>query len=385
VASIKEKAVDKAEGHVPYRDAVTTLLPYNAGLGAEEIRRLYAPPRIAKLGSNENPYGPSPRVREALLEATSLEHYPDPNCMDLRKDIARTLSVEPDRLIFGNGSEDILAFACRCFVNSGDEVVLSSPTFSVYRDNAIVMGAAIVDVPRKSDLSLDTVATISALTPQTKLLFLCNPNNPTGNAIPAAEFEAICSAAHKDTVIVADEAYYEYARGDDYPESIPMLDRMQKRYLVLRTFSKAYGLAGLRVGYGVASEAAFARHLDLVRSAFNVNRLAQIAARAAWSDQAAVEKVVTATIAERGRVSRALAAMGHEPADSRANFVFFDAKRPAAEMAQLLLRQGVIVKPWGGAFATWVRVSIGSKEDNDQFLAAFENAVDAKVSSGTAA
>ncbi len=207
MASITDKAVDKAEGRVPYRDAVTTLLPYNAGLGAEDIRRLYAPPRIAKLGSNENPYGPSPRVRAALLEAASLEHYPDPNCRDLREDISRTLGVEADRLIFGNGSEDILAFACRCFVNPGDEVVLSSPTFSVYRDNAIVMGATIVDVRRKSDLSLDTAATISALKPQTKLLFLCNPNNPTGNAIPAVEFEAICSAAHKDTVIVADEAY----------------------------------------------------------------------------------------------------------------------------------------------------------------------------------
>ncbi|MFN7190050.1 MAG: aminotransferase class I/II-fold pyridoxal phosphate-dependent enzyme, partial [Rhodospirillales bacterium] len=203
------------------------------------------------------------------------------------------------------------------------------------------------------------------------------PNNPTGNAIPATEFEAICSAAHTDTVIVADEAYYEYARGGDYPESIPMLDGMRKHYLVLRTFSKAYGLAGLRVGYGIASEAAFARHLDLVRSAFNVNRLAQIAARAAWSDQAAVAKVVAFTTAERARVSRALAAMGHEPAASRANFVFFDAKRPAAAMAQALLRHGVIVKPWGGSFATWLRVSIGCKEDNDQFLAAFESAAHA--------
>lgn len=374
---IKERAVDKTERRVPYRDAVTTLVPYNAGLGVEEIHRLYAPPRIAKLGSNENPYGPSPRVRDALLEAAPLEYYPDPNCKDLREDIARTLGIAPDRLIFGNGSEDILAFACRCFINPGDEVVLSSPTFSVYRDNAIVMGAAIVDVPRKPDLSLDTAATISALTPKTKLLFLCNPNNPTGNAIPATEFEAICSAAHTDTVIVADEAYYEYARGGDYPESIPMLDGMRKHYLVLRTFSKAYGLAGLRVGYGIASEAAFARHLDLVRSAFNVNRLAQIAARAAWSDQAAVAKVVAFTTAERARVSRALAAMGHEPAASRANFVFFDAKRPAAAMAQALLRHGVIVKPWGGSFATWLRVSIGCKEDNDQFLAAFESAAHA--------
>ena len=164
-----------------------------------------------------------------------------------------------------------------------------------------------------------------------------------------------------------------------------MLDRMRKRYLVLRTFSKAYGLAGLRVGYGVASEAAFVRHLDLVRSAFNVNRLAQVAARAAWSDQTTVEKVVAARTAERARVSHALAVRGYEPAASRANFVFFNAKRPAVEVAHLLLRQGVIVKPWGGAFSTWLRVSIGSKEDNDQFIAAFENAVGVMVSSGSAA
>ncbi|MBL8655401.1 MAG: histidinol-phosphate transaminase [Alphaproteobacteria bacterium] len=385
MTSITKKADDENGARAPYREAVTTLVPYNAGLGVEEIRRLYAPPRIAKLGSNENPYGPSPRVRAALADAASLEHYPDPNCRDLREDIARSLGVAPDRLIFGNGSEDILAFACRCFINPGDEVVLSSPTFSVYRDNAIVMGATIIDVPRKADLSLDAAATIAALTARTKLLFLCNPNNPTGNAIPAAEFEAICAAAHADTVIVADEAYYEYARGGDYPESIPMLDRMGKRYLALRTFSKAYGLAGLRVGYGVASESAFARHLDLVRTAFNVNRLAQIAARAAWSDQAAVAKTVSATLAERDRVARALTAMGHEPAPSRANFLFFDAKRPAAAMAQALLRQGVIVKPWGGDFATWLRVSIGHAEDNDQFLAAFENAARATATSDTTA
>jgi histidinol-phosphate aminotransferase len=385
VTLITQKADGGTGNRAPYREAVTALLPYNAGLRAEEIRRLYAPPRIAKLGSNENPYGPSLRVREALLEATSLEQYPDPNCMDLREDIARSLGVTPDRLIFGNGSEDILAFACRCFINPGDEVVLSSPTFSVYRDNAIVMGAKIIDVPRKADLSLDDAATIAALSARTKLLFLCNPNNPTGNAIPAAAFEAICAAAHPNTVIVADEAYYEYARGGDYPESIPMLDRMGKRYLALRTFSKAYGLAGLRVGYGVASESAFARHLDLVRTAFNVNRLAQIAARAAWSDQAMVAKTVSATLAERDRIARALTAMGHEPAPSRANFLFFDAKRPAAAMAQALLRHGVIVKPWGGNFATWLRVSIGHAEDNDQFLAAFENAARATAPTDTTA
>ncbi len=156
------------------------------------------------------------------------------------------------------------------------------------------------------------------------------------------------------------------------------------RYSTVRTFSKAYGLAGLRIGYGVASESVFARHLDLVRSAFNVNRLAQIAARAAWSDQVAVAKTVAANLAERERVTRALTAMGYTPAPSQANFLFFDVKRPAAAVAQALLRHGVIVKPWGGSFATWLRVSVGRIEDNDQFLAAFENAANATDTSDNA-
>lgn len=356
-----------------YRSAVPTLVPYNAGLGIEEIRRRFAPQRIAKLASNENPYGPSPRVHAALNSSSlSLELYPDPQCRDLRADIARMLHVAEDRLIFGNGSEDILAFTCRCFLNPGDEVVLSSPTFSVYSDNTVIMGARVIDVPRRDDLMLDVAATIDALSPRTKLLFLCNPNNPTGTAIPKADFEAICRAAGPDTLIVVDEAYYEYARGGDYPESLALLEAVKRKYLVLRTFSTAYALAGLRIGYGIASEGAFVRHLDLVRTAFNVNRVAQVAARAAWSDAEAMEAAVTATIAERERVAAALRRRGYAPAQSRANFLFFDARQPAAALAERLLRLGVIIKPWGGLFAGWIRVSIGRPEDNDHFLASLD-------------
>lgn len=356
-----------------YRTVVPTLVPYNAGLGIEDIRRRFAPPRIAKLASNENPYGPSPRVHAALSsESLFLEHYPDPQCRDLRADIARGIGVAENCLIFGNGSEDIIAFACRCFLNPGDEVVLSSPTFSVYSDNALVMGARVIDVPRHKDLMLDVASTIGALSQRTKLLFLCNPNNPTGTAIPKADFEAICSAASPETLIIVDEAYYEYARGDDYPNSLELLDRLKRKYLVLRTFSKAYGLAGLRIGYGIASESAFVRHLDLVRTAFNVNRVAQIAARAAWSDTTAMAAAVQATIVERERVATALKLRGYAPAESRANFLFFDTRQPAAALADRLLRLGVIIKPWGGKFATWVRVSIGRPEDNQHFLSCLD-------------
>ena len=222
---------------------------------------------------------------------------------------------------------------------------------------------------------LDVAATIDALSPRTKLLFLCNPNNPTGTVIPCGDFEVICRAASPDTLIVVDEAYYEYARGDDYPESLELLSALKRKYLVLRTFSKAYALAGLRIGYGIASEDAFVRHLDLVRTAFNVNRVAQLAARAAWSDEAAVQAAVKATIAERERVASALRERGYAPAQSRANFLFFNVRQPAAELAERLLRLGVIIKPWGGSFASWIRVSIGRHEDNDHFLASLDECV----------
>ena len=364
-------------GRTPFRAATAALVPYNAGLSAEHVRRRYGVAEVVKLASNENPFGASPAVAASLAAGLgSVALYPDPHCTALRAAIGERLAVAPDRLVFGNGSEDLVGIACRAFLDPGDRVVLSSPTFSIYADFATVMGAAVFDVPRRADLSLDVEAVCRALTPETRLLFLCNPNNPTGTMVGRADFAAICRAAGPGTLIVADEAYYEYARAEaDYPDSLALLPGVAAPWLVLRTFSKAYGLAGLRVGYGIASSPEVARQVDMVRTAFNVNHLAQAAALAAWGDSVHVEKTVAHNAAERARVAAALRQAGLAPAASVANFLFVDVGRNAREVAERLLAEGVIVKPWAGAFARFIRVSIGTATETDRFLAALDRAL----------
>lgn len=369
-------AVETAGGR-PFRAATAALQPYNAGLSAEHVRRRYGVADVVKLASNENPFGASPAVAASLADGLgSVALYPDPHCTALRTAIAGRLAVAPDRLVFGNGSEDLVGILCRAFLDPGDRVVLSSPTFSIYADFAAVMGAAVVDVPRRADFGLDVPAVRRALVPETRLLFLCNPNNPSGTMIPRADFEAIGRAAGPGTVIVADEAYYEYARPEaDYPDSLAALPGVAAPWLVLRTFSKAYGLAGLRIGYGIASSPEVARQIDMVRTAFNVNRLAQAAALAAWGDTAHVEKTVAHNSIERARVAASLRRAGLAPSASAANFLFVDVGRNAREVAERLLAEGVIVKAWAGAFASFIRVSIGTAAENDRFLAALDRAL----------
>lgn len=364
----------KTPGRTPFRAATAALQPYNAGLSAEHVRRRYVVAEVAKLASNENPFGASPAVAASLAAGLgTVALYPDPHCTALRAAIAERLAVAPDRLVFGNGSEDLVGIVCRAFLDPGDRVVLSSPTFSVYGDLATVMGAAVVDVPRRGDFGLDPAAVCLALTPETRLLFLCNPNNPTGTMVGRADFAAICRAAGPGTLIVADEAYYEYARAEaDYPDSLAVLPGIVAPWLVLRTFSKAYGLAGLRIGYGIASSPEVARQVDMVRTAFNVNQLAQVAALAAWGDPAHVEKTVANNAAERARVAGVLRRAGLAPSASAANFLFVDVGREAREVAERLLAEGVIVKPWAGTFAHFIRVSIGTAAENDRFLAALD-------------
>jgi histidinol-phosphate aminotransferase len=366
--------MSKEESTSLFRSAVAGIPPYNAGLSPAFVRTRYGVTNVVKLASNENPLGASPVVADAIAaEIAAVARYPDAHCLTLRETIAATLGVAADRLVFGNGSEDLIAIAGRAFLDPGDTVVLSSPTFSVYGDTAAVMGAHGIDVPRRADLTVDVDAVLGALDPATKLLCLCNPNNPTGTMIGRTEFERLCRGAGPHTLIIVDEAYYEYARGiAGYPDSLSFLPEVSARWLVLRTFSKAYGLAGLRVGYGIASDAKVAHQLQSVRSAFNVNHLAQTAAIAAWSDQDHVARSVAHNAAEIARVDGALRRRGYRPARSATNFLFFDVRRPARDFAERLLAQGVIVKSWGGAFASFLRVSIGTAEENDRFLEAFD-------------
>lgn len=359
------------------RAEIRNLPLYNAGVSSEYLRARYPVRQVAKLGSNENAYGASPKALSALAAAIGdVALYPDPYCEGLRSALSQRLHCAPNRLIFGNGSDDLIALASQTFLWSGDEVVTLAPSYGLHRIWPQSVGASMRAVPVRPDYQTDIAGLIAALTPRTRMLLFSNPSNPVGTSIAAQDMSRLLAALDRTTLLVFDEAYFEYAAIDNsYPPFLQMLEQSDRPWLVLRTFSKAYGLAGLRIGYALASDAALVNLLDRVRGPFNVNRLAQVAAVAALEDQEYVQAGILQMQQERERVRLALHALGYHPAPSLANFLFFDARQDASELAQRLLPHGVIVKPWREpGFLEHVRVTIGSPQANDQFLAALASA-----------
>jgi histidinol-phosphate aminotransferase len=353
----------------PFRPALDAVVPYKGGMSLAEAGRRYRRTRFAKLASNENPFGPSPRVLDAVRGALrEVEFYPDAACNELRTRIATDLGLDPDCLVFGPGSEAILDYALRATVDPGQVVVQSSPTFPSYGIVAKGIGAVLRDVPRKQDWSLDVDAVIAAVQNDARVLVLCTPNNPTGNFIDRADFERILAALPKDVVLLLDEAYREYVDPARSFDPLPLLRQWGGTWLALRTFSKAYGLASMRVGYGIASSPDFVSYIDRLRPFFNVPTLSQVAALAAWSDQAHLERTVADTVAERERLLPRLRELGLTPSDSQANFHLFEVA-DASAMAEAMLAEGVIVRPVpAGGGRSFLRVSIGTPADNDLML-----------------
>ena len=359
------------------RPEVRNLPLYNAGVSSDYVRAHYAVQEVAKLGSNENPYDTSPKVLAAIAEAApNIGLYPDPFCNDLRSLLARRLDVAPERFGFGNGSDDLISVAVETFLSPGDEVLTLSPSYGLHVIFAQSFGAKTRTVPLREDYTFDIPGFLAALTPRTRMIMFSNPSNPVGASMTADDMCRLLAAIPDSTILMFDEAYFDYGAVDSsYPPFIKMLEQSHVPWMVLRTFSKAYGLAGLRVGYAVASDASLISLMDRVRGPFNVNRLAQVAAIAALEDTAYVQECICRTTAERSRVGRRLQDLGYQPAPSLANFLFFHAREDASELAKRLFPYGVIVKPWREpGFTEHVRVSIGSPKHNDQFLAALAQA-----------
>lgn len=346
---------------------------YNAGVSSEYVRAQYHVQEVAKLGSNENPYGTSPKVLAAIAEAVpKVSLYPDPFCNDLRAVLSQRLDVAPGRFGFGNGSDDLIAVAVESFLSPGDEVLTLSPSYGLHVIFSQSFGARVRMVPLRQDYSFDVPSFISAMTPPTRMIMFSNPSNPVGASMTEDDLCRLLDAIPDTTILVFDEAYFDYGAVDPaYPPFLKMLESSRVPWLVLRTLSKAYGLAGLRVGYAIASHPELINLMDRVRGPFNVNRLAQVAAIATLEDTAFVQDCLRKTTEERSRVARRLEEMGYQPAPSLANFLFFHAREDASELARRLLPRGVIVKPWREpGFTEHVRVSIGLPKHNDQFLAA---------------
>ena len=353
-------------------DYVARIAPYIPGKPIEDLARELGldPATIVKLASNENPRGPSPAALAAVTAAAAdITRYPDGNGYLLKGALASRFGVAPDQLVLGNGSNDILELAALAYLKPGDETVYAQHAFAVYPLATLARGARGIEVPAR-DLGHDLAAMRAAVTPRTRIVFVANPNNPTGTWLAPAALEAFVDSIPRDVLVVLDEAYNEYLDPADRADSVGWLAKYP-HLLVSRTFSKAYGLAALRVGYGVTS-AAVADVMNRVRQPFNVNSLAQAAAVAALADTAYVEESYQLNREGLAQLYRGLDDLGVPFVRSHGNFVL--ARVGDAHGVNLsLLRQGVIVRPVTNyGLREWLRISVGLPVENERFLVALK-------------
>ncbi|MGE5560689.1 MAG: histidinol-phosphate transaminase [Chloroflexota bacterium] len=356
------------------RREVAKLVPYVAGKPIDEVKRELGLTDVIKLASNENPLGPSPKALEAILAAAREGNiYPDSNAFRLRTAIGAKYGFTLEQVIIGDGSDELVSLIGQTFINPGDEAVMPWPSFQTYPLPVDLMGGVTVRVPLV-DGRVDIAEMARRVTPRTKLVFICNPNNPSGTLLTRAQVESVVRSLPEHVIVVIDEAYAEYVESPDYPDSFALL-REGRNIIVLRTFSKAYGLAGLRVGYGIST----ADIIDLMnrpRLAFNCNALAQAAAIAALSDS----EHILASRRSNSEGKRYLygefdrLGIGYIPTE--ANFIFVNVGLDSREVFQRLQRRGVIVRP-GDIFGYpgWQRVTIGTRGQNERFIAALSEVI----------
>jgi len=354
--------------HVP--EYIRSLIPYEPGKPIEEVEREFGISGSAKLASNENPLGPSPRALAALRERLPELHlYPDGDCFYLKRALAQKLDVEPDCLLFGNGSNEIIELAVRTFMRPGDEAVMAEQAFVVYELIVQAVGGKRKTVPLKN-FTHDLAAIADAVTPQTRLVFLANPNNPTGTIYRRRDWETFLERISPDILVIVDEAYFEYVVATDYPNSLDY-HIQHPAILTLRTFSKLYGLAGLRIGYGIGAKDVIAL-MQRVRQPFNVNAPAQWAALAALSDSEHVQRSLETNQQGMKYLQAEFVRLGLSYVPSEANFILVRLGNGSA-VFQRLLEQGVIVRPMVGyKFPDHIRVTVGTMAQNQKLIGALE-------------
>ena len=345
--------------------------PYVPGKPIAEAQRELGLKKIIKLASNENPYGPSPKVLKAIGQAAeSVNRYPDGDCFYLRKKLSRKLKVDPKKLIFGNGSDEVIVMAVRVFVNGGDEVVIAKPSFLIYDMASRIAGAKIKSIPLKG-FRYDLKGMKEAVTAKTKIIFLGNPDNPSGSYFTRADIENFFDGLRDDILVFMDEAYYEYVDAKDYVDSVDLL-KNYKNLLITRTFSKMYGLAGLRIGYGIANQEVI-DFLNRIREPFNVNALAQVAAGACLDDSAYYRRIAARIRQQRNYLYRAFQKINLPFVESCANFILLRFNGRAGHVAQKLLKKGIIVRDmsaWG--LTDYIRMTIGTEKENARFIRVLE-------------
>lgn len=344
------------------REEVKDLPVYSPGKSPEEVARELGIPDCVKLASNENPLGPSPLAVEAVREALSTVHlYPDAGCFRLREALSRRLGVDPDHILVTHGADEAFDLLAYAFLNRGDRVVVGDPTFSSYELAARTMGAEVRRIPLR-DYRQDIPAMLGAVDARTKMVILCSPLNPTGTTVSAAELEEVLSSLPSRVLLVLDEAYLEYVTDPAHPDALQYFSRYPGM-VITRTFSKIYGLAGLRVGYALCSSPV-REALEKVKLPFNVNRLAQVAAEAALRDEEHLTRSREMNEVGKRFLYRVLEENGFDYVPTQANFILVK-NGNCPDLFQALLRRGIIVRD-GGALGIpgHVRITIGDQEQN---------------------
>jgi histidinol-phosphate aminotransferase len=355
-----------------FRHGILDIKAYVPGKPIEDVQRELGLSEVIKLASNENPLGPSPKALAAARAALdSMNIYPDGACTELTKKLSGKLGLDPDWIVFANGEDNIITLISKTFLNEGEEMIMADPSFSSFAISARAVGAKVVSVPVRSDFKIDLKAVAAAIAEKTKLVFLCNPNNPTGTISTKSEVEEFLKAVPEHVIVVLDEAYKEFVDDPEYPDGLDYV-RAGRNVIVSRTFSKVYGLAGLRVGYAIA-DPVFIGGMKRIREAFATNRVAQAAAVAALDDDEFVQKVHDMNSAGREYLYREFERLGLPYVKSQTNFILVDTKQDIKRVFQDLQREGVIIRPghiWN--LPTYARVSVGTLEENRKFVAALE-------------
>jgi histidinol-phosphate aminotransferase len=351
---------------------IKNITPYVPGKPIEELERELGISGSIKLASNENPLGPSPKAIAAIKKAVEgLSRYPDGSGFYLSQALANKYGVDLNQIILGNGSNELIELVVRTFVQPGDEIISADPSFVVYRMIAQAAGGTNVIVPCR-DMRHDLDAMAERITPKTRIVFIANPNNPTGTMNSQAEMDRFMDRVPDHMIVAVDEAYSEYVTHADYPDSLDYL-KTGKNVLALRTFSKIYGLAGIRIGYGITTPE-IAELMNKVRQPFNTNSLAQVGALAALADRKHVEKSIAINNEGKQFLYQTFQRLGVSYIPTETNFIMFETRLDGRELYTTLLKQGVIIRPLGG---NRLRITIGLPEENARFVSELEKIVTA--------
>lgn len=361
-----------------FKDYVESIQPYEPGKPIREVERELGLTHVTKMASNENPLGPSRKALRAMRRALREAHlYPDGSCYYLKERLAEELGIGENQLILGNGSNEIIEFLARGFLSEGDQVISSASTFLVYPILTQASGAEFIEVPMK-DFRYDLKGILDRITEKTRLIFIANPNNPTGTYVTQEEVEDFLAKVPKDVVICFDEAYVDFVEAKNFPHLLFQVKTERPNFMVLRTFSKSYGLAGLRIGYGMGAPE-LVGYLHKIRQPFNVNSIAQAGALAALDDRLFLWR--TKHLVARGRryLYRRFKRFGIRYVESQANFVLIDVGRDADEVFREFLNHGIIVRSMKAyGLPTWIRLTVGTRFQNSRFIRALR-----KLKAGT--